>query len=129
MVRILIADDDSSTSHTLADTLRRANFDVEIATSAAAACDVAEVVAPELVIVDLMTSRPDGFALCRTLKASGLDTPIVFFTARNSVEDRIRGLGAGADGYEAKTAHPDHLVALIRAILRRTAPDTTPQPP
>src|SRR5665213_3409912 len=94
MARILIADDDRFTSHTLADTLRRANFDVEIASSAAAACDVAEVVLPELVIVDLMTSRPDGVALCRALKALGLDTPIVFFTTRDSVEDRIRGLEA-----------------------------------
>lgn len=128
MARILIADNDRFTSPKLADALRRANFDVEIATNAAAACDAAEIMLPDLVIVDLMTSSPDGVALCRALRASGLDTPVVFFTTRASVEDRVRGLGAGADGYEAKTADPDHLVALIRAILRR-APDTTTQPP
>jgi DNA-binding response OmpR family regulator len=121
VARILIADDDSFTSHTLADTLRRANFDVEIATTAAGACDVAEIMLPDLIIVDLMTSRPDGVALCRGLKAAGLDTPIVFFTTRDTVEDRVRGLGAGADGYEAKTAHPAHPAHLIAPFRENAA--------
>jgi two-component system, OmpR family, response regulator MprA len=129
MARILIADEDAGASHSLADTLRRANFDVEIATTAATACDVAEIELPDLIVVDLMTSNPDGVELCRALNAAGLDTPVVFFTYCDTIADRVRGLDAGAYGYLAKTADTDHLVAVVRAIVRRAAPDTTPQPP
>jgi DNA-binding response OmpR family regulator len=125
VVRILIADNDPAASSRLAETMRRAHFDVELAATSATAYDAAEITLPDLIIVDLMASDPDGIALCQTLKASGMDVPVVFFTARDTVEDRIRGLGAGADGYLAKTADHQHLVALVRAILRRVTPRAT----
>ncbi|HEX9636422.1 MAG TPA: response regulator transcription factor [Acidobacteriota bacterium] len=75
----------------------------------------------DLVILDVMLPGIDGFSLCETIRAQGIQTPILFLTARASVDDRIRGLEAGGDDYLHKPFHLKELLLRVRAILRRTS--------
>lgn len=74
---------------------------------------------PDLVILDVMMPRLDGFALCTELRQRGLDIPVLMLTAKGFVQDRVRGLDAGADDYLVKPFSTDELIARVRALLRR----------
>ena len=74
----------------------------------------------DVAIVDVMLPGRDGFSICRLARAEGVSTPILVLTARDAVEDRIRGLDAGADDYVAKPFAEAELAARVRALLRRT---------
>ena len=74
----------------------------------------------DIVLLDVMLPGEDGFSICRLARAEGVTTPILVLTARDAVEDRIRGLDAGADDYVAKPFAEDELAARVRALLRRT---------
>jgi len=74
---------------------------------------------PDLVLLDIMMPRLDGYALCSELRRLGIATPVLMLTARGRVEDRVRGLDAGADDYLLKPFSTDELLARVRALLRR----------
>jgi two-component system response regulator MprA len=84
--------------------------------------------APDLVVLDILMPRLDGLEACRQLRAAGDRTPILMLTARDAVGDRVEGLDAGADDYLVKPFALDELLARIRALLRRSAPNADEKP-
>src|ERR671936_321520 len=97
-------------------------FRVSVAASGEEALAPARENEPDLIILDLMLPGVDGFEVCRRLRG-GLNTPILMLTARDAVRDKVAGLEAGADDYLAKPFVFDELVARVRALLRRAAPE------
>ena len=125
--RILVVDDDPGVAATLERVLRAEGYAVDVAHQGHAAIRVAEELRPDLVILDVMMPILDGFAVCRRLRASGA-TPVLMLTALGEVEERVRGLDGGADDYLAKPFAYQELLARVRALLRRAAPDISQRP-
>src|SRR5688572_15326830 len=119
MAKVLVVDDEPNICALLSATLRLVEFDVQVAYSGREALAAAEQYQPDLVVLDVMLPDLDGFEVARKLRASGHDTPVLFLTARHSVEDRISGLTVGADDYVTKPFSLEEVVLRIRAILRR----------
>ena len=123
---LLVVDDHREIRDALAKYLARHDYRVSTADSAAAARRVLETSRIELVVLDVMMPREDGFSLCRQLRAKG-DLPIIMLTAMAEETDRVVGLELGADDYVTKPFNPRELLARIRAVLRR-AHSLPPQP-
>jgi two-component system response regulator MprA len=121
MTRILVIEDDSD----IADFIRRGltykDYEVEVARDGEEGLSVARDRPPDLVLLDLMIPKIDGVEVCRRLRAASA-VPIIILTARDSVNDKISGLEAGADDYVTKPFAFDELVARVRAALRRKEP-------
>jgi DNA-binding response OmpR family regulator len=115
---ILVVEDEPSIAEVVSLYLGRAGFDVRIAGDGLAALDEVERREPDLVILDLMLPRLDGYEVTRRLREMG-DTPIIMLTARKSEVDRIAGLEMGADDYVVKPFSAQELVSRVRAVLRR----------
>lgn len=122
--RILVVEDESSIRILLESTLRLAGYSVGTAETGHQALLEAERFRPELVVLDVMLPDLDGFAVTRGLRAAGLETPVLFLTARTEVSDRIEGLSVGGDDYVTKPFSLDEVLLRIRAILRRVSPET-----
>jgi two-component system OmpR family response regulator len=118
-MRILLVDDDPKLARALAKGLRGHSYAVDVAPDADAALLRADVYAYDLVLLDVMLPGRDGFAACRALRERGVAAPVLMLTARDAVDDRIRGLDAGADDYLPKPFDFGELLARIRALLRR----------
>ena len=118
--RLLVVEDDPNILELLSASLRFAGFDVSTATSGSAAVNAAKDRRPDLVVLDVMLPDLDGFEVIRLMRESGTRTPVVFLTARDATDDKIRGLTLGGDDYVTKPFSLEELVARIRAILRRT---------
>src|SRR5262249_12982841 len=86
----------------------------------------AEAVAYDAIILDIMLPGKDGLAVCRELRHHGMNAPILLLTARDAVQDRVRGLDSGADDYLVKPFAMSELLARLRALLRREAGQKTP---
>lgn len=121
--RVLVVDDEPNISALLSATLRLVEFDVRVAESGHGALVAVEEFEPDLVVLDVMLPDLDGFDVARRLRAAGCGTPVLFLTARDTVEDRVAGLTAGADDYVAKPFSLEEVVLRIRAILRRSQPE------
>jgi two-component system, OmpR family, copper resistance phosphate regulon response regulator CusR len=119
-VRILVIEDEKKTAAFLAKGLREARFRVEIARDGAAGLSAALDRKFDLLIVDIMLPKKDGWALVTELREAGVQTPVIFLTARDSVRDRVKGLELGADDYVVKPFAFSELLARVRSILRRT---------
>jgi len=104
----------------LATSLRFAGFEVHVAADGATALKQASEHDPDLVVLDVMLPDMDGFTVTRKLREAGRVLPIVFVTARDSLEDKIQGLTVGGDDYVTKPFSLEEVVARIRAVLRRT---------
>ncbi|WP_433324133.1 response regulator transcription factor [Spirillospora sp. CA-294931] len=120
--RILVVDDEPNIRDLLVQALRLVGFEVRAAARGLEAIAAAGTAPPALVILDVMLPDLDGLEVARRLRASGLDAPVVFLTARDTVEDRIAGLTAGGDDYVTKPFSLEELVLRVRAVLRRTQP-------
>jgi two-component system response regulator MprA len=120
--RILVVDDDPNILKVVQRGLGFEGYRVQVAATGEEALAVARETEPDLVILDLMLPGVDGIEVCRRLRG-GLNTPILMLTARDAVRDKITGLEAGADDYLAKPFVFDELVARVRALLRRAAPE------
>jgi two-component system OmpR family response regulator len=120
--RILVVDDEPYITDLLAAALRFEGFDVEVAESGSEALGSAGRDRHDLVLLDVMLPDIEGTEVCRRLRAAGIETPVLFLTARDATEDKVTGLTVGADDYVTKPFSLDELVARIRAVLRRTAP-------
>jgi two-component system OmpR family response regulator len=119
--RLLVVEDEPNILELLSASLRFAGFDVDTATSGSAAVSAAKARRPDLVVLDIMLPDFDGFEVIRQMRADGSRTPVVFLTARDATEDKIRGLTLGGDDYVTKPFSLEELTARIRAVLRRTA--------
>ncbi|NUT17670.1 MAG: response regulator transcription factor [Hamadaea sp.] len=118
--RVLVVDDEPNICALLQATLRLTGFDVRVAENGRDALIIAEEFQPELVVLDVMLPDMDGFQIASKLRSDGRGTPVLFLTARQSVEDRISGLTVGADDYVTKPFSLEEVVLRIRAILRRS---------
>jgi two-component system OmpR family response regulator len=118
---LLVVEDDPNILELLSASLRFAGFDVATATSGSAAVSAARDKRPDLVVLDVMLPDLDGFEVIRMLREGGARTPVVFLTARDGTDDKIRGLTLGGDDYVTKPFSLEELTARIRAVLRRTA--------
>ena len=121
--RLLVVEDEANIRELLATSLRFAGFEVEVAATGADAIAAAARNHPDLCVLDVMLPDMDGFTVTRRLRESGRPLPIVFVTARDSVEDKVKGLTVGGDDYVTKPFSLEEVVARIRAVLRRTRPD------
>jgi two-component system OmpR family response regulator len=120
--RILVVDDEASITDLLSMALRYEKFDVLAAHSGREALDAVPAFAPDLVVLDVMMPGIDGFEVARRLRNDATSLPILFLTARDATEDKVRGLTLGGDDYMTKPFSVEELVARIRAILRRVKP-------
>ena len=123
--RILVVDDEPSILDAVATALRYEGFAVSTASTGRAGLLAVQDDRPELVILDVMLPDYDGFEIARRVRADRLKIPVLFLTARDSVDDRVEGLGLG-DDYLTKPFALAELVARVRAILRRTYSDEAP---
>lgn len=124
MSRILIVEDESAIAELLALNLRHAGFDVELAATAEQAQVAIDGVLPDLVLLDWMLPGQSGTALARQWRGANRtrDLPIIMLTARVEETDKIAGLDAGADDYITKPFAVGELLARVRSVLRRRAP-------
>ena len=118
--KLLVVEDEPNIRELLATSLRFAGFEVHVAADGATAIKQAATHQPDLVVLDVMLPDMDGFTVTRKLRDSGRILPIVFVTARDSVEDKVKGLTVGGDDYVTKPFSLEEVVARIRAVLRRT---------
>lgn len=119
-MRILLVEDDSRIARFVAKGLREQAYAVDVAANGEDALEQASVNTYDLVILDVMIPAPDGFEVCRRLRDSGLRIPILMLTARDTTDDRVRGLDTGADDYLTKPFEFRELLARLRALLRRS---------
>ncbi|WP_326555328.1 response regulator transcription factor [Micromonospora sp. NBC_01813] len=119
--KLLVVEDDPNILELLSASLRFAGFDVATATSGSAALNAARERRPDLVVLDVMLPDLDGFEVIRMMREAGTRTPVVFLTARDATDDKIRGLTLGGDDYVTKPFSLEELTARIRAVLRRTS--------
>ena len=120
--RILVVDDEPRITDLVAMALRYEGFEVETAGTGRAALRAVESFRPAMIVLDVMLPDMDGFAVTERLTADRVKVPILFLTARDAVEDKVRGLTLGGDDYVTKPFSLEELVARIRALLRRTDP-------
>jgi two-component system OmpR family response regulator len=118
--RLLVVEDEPNIRELLATSLRFAGFEVHVAGDGESAIRLAAEQEPDLVVLDVMLPDMDGFTVTRRLRDSGRQLPIVFVTARDSLDDKVKGLTVGGDDYVTKPFSLEEVVARIRAVLRRT---------
>lgn len=117
--RILVVDDEPSIVDAVSTALRYEGYEVTAATDGRAALAAAQEHPWDLIVLDVMLPAVDGIEICRRLRADGIETPVLFLTARGDAPDRITGLRAGGDDYMAKPFLLGEVVARVEAILRR----------
>jgi two-component system response regulator MprA len=122
-VRILVVDDDRAVRESLRRSLSFNGYSVDLAEDGVEAIEAINNERPDAVVLDVMMPRMDGLEVCRQLRSTGDDLPILVLTARDSVSERVGGLDAGADDYLPKPFALEELLARLRALLRRTGPE------
>ncbi len=122
-MRILVVDDDRAVRESLRRSLAFNGYTVDLAEDGVEALDAIANERPDAVVLDVMMPRLDGLEVCRQLRSTGDDLPILVLTARDSVSERVSGLDAGADDYLPKPFALEELLARLRALLRRTGPE------
>ena len=120
--RILVIDDDKKTVASIKLYLEHAGYEVVMAYDGQQALAEARTKQPDLLVLDLMLPEVNGLDVCRMLRAES-EVPIIMLTSRTTEEDKLRGLGLGADDYVTKPFSPRELVARVQAVLRRAARD------
>ncbi len=118
--RLLVVDDDDNLRSMLCAALRHNGFEISSRIDGREALDAVADEHPDLIVLDVMMPDLDGFEVCRRLRAANDHTPILFLTARDATEDKVRGLTLGGDDYLEKPFSLEELVARATAILRRT---------
>jgi DNA-binding response OmpR family regulator len=124
-MRILLVEDDDRITDALAEDLTDRYYVVEIAHDGKTAWDLIEAFSYDLILLDVMLPQMDGITLCQRLRSKGHTMPVLMLTARDTIDDRVVGLDAGADDYLVKPFDLKELSARIRALLRRGT-DTLP---
>ncbi|MEA2371446.1 MAG: two-component system, OmpR family, response regulator [Solirubrobacteraceae bacterium] len=119
-IRILVVDDEPNIVDVISMALRFQGFTVASAATGAEAIAAVEEFKPQLLVLDIMLPDMEGFDVAERLAAKHISVPILFLTARDATEDKVRGLTIGGDDYVTKPFSLEELVARIRTILRRT---------
>lgn len=119
MTTVLIIDDEQDMRYLIEMMLQNSNFETFTAANGTEAYDVLVREKIDLVLLDVMMPQEDGFAVCQSIRAMS-DVPIIFLTARDANEDKVKGLTLGGDDYIVKPFTIDELVARIHAVLRRS---------
>jgi len=122
-MHVLVVDDEPAVRDSLARSLRFEGYEVSLAADGDQALSQIAQTPPDVVILDVLMPNLDGLATCRRLRAQGNRVPVLMLTARDGVADRVVGLDAGADDYLVKPFALEELLARLRALLRRSAPD------
>ncbi|KKR86722.1 MAG: Response regulator receiver domain protein (CheY-like) [Candidatus Uhrbacteria bacterium GW2011_GWF2_41_16] len=118
-MKLLVVEDEPKLNKGLVQGLQSRGYAVDFAFDGEEGERLARVNHYDLILLDVMIPKKDGLEVCRTLRAHGVQTPILFLTARDAVEDKIRGLDMGGDDYLVKPFSFDELVARMRTLLRR----------
>jgi two-component system, OmpR family, response regulator MprA len=117
--RVLIVEDDRAVRRMLERSLAKEGFEVSAAADGAAALTLSERSIPDLVVLDVSMPGLSGIDVCRRLRQNGMQGGVLMLTARDAIEDRVRGLDAGADDYVVKPFAIEEVVARLRALTRR----------
>ena len=120
---LLLVDDEENLRSMLQAALRHVGFEVHPAATGREALEAAAAIRPDLIVLDVMLPDLDGFEVCNRLRREGSTIPVLFLTARDGTEDKVRGLTMGGDDYLVKPFSLDELVARIGAVLRRSGLD------
>jgi two-component system, OmpR family, response regulator len=121
--RILLVEDDADLREMVRRALVREGFDVTGRATGGDALRAVEHDLPDAIVLDIGLPDSDGRDVCEAIRSRGVKSPVLFLTARDAVSDRIAGFGAGGDDYVMKPFELKELVARLRALLRRSAPD------
>jgi len=121
--RVLVVDDEDNITDLVSTALRYEGFEVDVRANGRAALEAVGSFRPQLIVLDVMLPDLDGFEMARRLQAEGRRVPILFLTARDATEDKVRGLTLGGDDYVTKPFSLEELVARVRAVLRRADGD------
>jgi two-component system OmpR family response regulator len=119
--RVLVIDDEPNIRELVQVALKFHGCAVTLGATGKDALDLAASEKPDLIVLDVMLPDIEGFEVCRRLRASGDDVPVIFLTARDATSDTVTGLTLGGDDYITKPFSVDALVARVRAVLRRAA--------
>ena len=123
-MRILIAEDEPNLRSIVKKTLEKNHYSVDACKDGEEALDYLSLASYDAVILDIMMPKTDGLTVLKRFRQSGKNTPVLLLTARDSVEDRVKGLDSGADDYLVKPFAMDELLARLRVMLRREAKST-----
>jgi DNA-binding response OmpR family regulator len=123
--RILVVEDDPDIALVLTDDLRLEGYEVTLVADGESAATVAREPGWDVILLDVMLPKRDGFDVCRDLRRAGIRTPIIMVTAKTHEAEKILGLDLGADDYVTKPFSPRELRARVRALLRRSEPVQT----
>jgi OmpR-family two-component system manganese-sensing response regulator len=118
-MRILLVDDETELTEPLSRVLSREGYEVDVADNGKKGMGLALTKEYDLLILDWMLPEKSGIEMCRELRSQGKTTPVLFLTAKDTVDDRVMGLDAGADDYLMKPFELRELLARVRALLRR----------
>ncbi len=121
--RVLVVDDEENIRYLLTAALNHAGFEVATAQTGREALDGVKAFRPDAVLLDVMLPDVDGFEVCRRMRTDGDRTAVIFLTAHDATEDKVRGLTLGGDDYVTKPFSLEEIVARVRVILRRTGVD------
>ncbi|OGN98477.1 MAG: DNA-binding response regulator [Chloroflexi bacterium RBG_13_50_21] len=124
-MRLLVIEDNQRLQNSIKLSLEESGYVLDTAADGVEGQELAELTPYDAIILDIMLPKQDGLEVCRNLRRQRIRTPILLLTARDAVEDRVKGLDSGADDYLIKPFSLDELRARLRALLRRDAPDKT----
>ncbi|TDC41967.1 response regulator transcription factor [Actinomadura sp. KC345] len=119
---MLVVDDEAYLADLVSTALRYEGFETAVAGSGAEALAAVPRFGPDLIVLDVMLPDLSGMDACARLRRDGCEAPVVFLTARDATEDKVKGLTVGGDDYVTKPFSLEELIARIRAVLRRTRP-------
>jgi two-component system, OmpR family, copper resistance phosphate regulon response regulator CusR len=122
-MRVLVVEDEKKVARALREGLEAEHYDVRVASSGEEGFFLVNHETFDCVVLDLMLPQRDGLEVLTTLRKRGVQTPVLILTARDTIDDRVRGLDSGADDYLVKPFAVPELLARIRALLRRGRPD------
>ena len=117
--RVLVVDDEENISFLLDSALRHFGHDVKVASTGRDALKEIDAFAPDVMLLDVMLPDLDGFEIVRRMRLDGKKVPVLFLTARDAVDDKVRGLTLGGDDYVTKPFSLEEVMARIQVILRR----------
>ena len=120
-MRVLVAEDAKDMNRLIVKTLTRAGYSVDGCYNGEEALDFLAGAEYDAILLDVMMPKMDGYALLEKLRSQGMDTPVLFLTARDAISDRVKGLDLGADDYLVKPFDFEELLARIRAMTRKKA--------
>ncbi|ERK65450.1 putative transcriptional activator protein IrlR [Leptotrichia sp. oral taxon 215 str. W9775] len=120
-MRILVVEDEKKINDVIVKTLKKEKYGVDSCFDGEEALDYIFSVEYDIILLDIMLPKKDGFEVLKSMRKKGIKTPVLFLTARDQIEDRVRGLDFGADDYLVKPFAFEELLARIRVVLRKNS--------